>query len=44
VMHDTNVHPGPVSVFEAINEDLFEKTRYCIEGPDWGIAVIRKRV
>mgnify|MGYP003586417778 CR=1 FL=1 len=43
VMHDTNVHPGPVVVFEAIDETLFRKTKYCTEGPDWGIAVIKRR-
>jgi len=43
VMHDTNVHPGPVAVFEAIDEKMFEKVKYCTEGPDWGIAVIRRR-
>mgnify|MGYP003586209711 CR=1 FL=1 len=43
VMHDTNVHPGPVCVFDAIDETLFEKTKHCTEGPDWGIAVIRRR-
>lgn len=43
VMHDTNVHPGPVAVFEAIDEKIFEKTKYCTEGPDWGISVIRRR-
>ena len=25
VLHDTNVHPGPVALFEAIDESLFEK-------------------
>jgi hypothetical protein len=43
VMHDTNAHPGPVTVFEAIDERLFEKTKHCTEGPDWGISVIRRR-
>ena len=43
VMHDTNVHPGPVAVFEAIDDKLFEKVKYCTEGPDWGIAVINKK-
>lgn len=42
VMHDTNVHPGPVTVFEAIDETVFQKVKYCTEGPDWGIAVIRR--
>ncbi len=44
LLHDTNVHPGPVAVFEAIDERLFDKTKYCTEGPDWGIAVARKRI
>ena len=43
VMHDTNVHPGPVAVFEAIDERVFEKAKHCTEGSDWGISVIRKR-
>jgi hypothetical protein len=43
VMHDTNVHPGPVAVFEAIDEAIFQKVKHCTEGPDWGISVIRRR-
>ena len=43
VMHDTNVHPGPVAVFEAIDETLFEKNKHCTEGPDWGIATVVRR-
>ena len=43
VMHDTNGHPGPVAVFEAIDESMFEKVKYCAEGPDWGISVVRRR-
>ena len=42
-MHDTNVHPGPVLVFDAIDERLFDKKKYCTEGPDWGISVIRRK-
>ena len=42
-MHDTNVHPGPVTVFDAIDEQLFDKKKHCTEGSDWGISVIRKR-
>jgi hypothetical protein len=44
LLHDTNVHPGPVSLFEAIDERLFEKEKHCTEGPDWGIASIRRRI
>lgn len=43
MLHDTNVHPGPVALYEAIDENLFEKTRYCTEGADWGIAVATRR-
>ena len=43
VMHDTNVHPGPVAVFEAIDEKMFQKVKHCTEGPDWGISVIRRQ-
>lgn len=42
-MHDTNVHPGPVTVFDAIDEQLFDKKKHCTDGPDWGLSVIRKR-
>ena len=40
MLHDTNVHPGPVTLFDAIDEKRFEKVKYCTEGPDWGIAAI----
>ena len=40
MLHDTNVHPGPVTLFDAIDEKPFTKIRYCTEGPDWGIAAI----
>jgi hypothetical protein len=44
LVHDTNVHPGPAVVFDAISETLFAKERFCVYEQDWGIAVIRKRV
>lgn len=42
ILHDTNSHPGPVGLLEAINEDLYVKQRYC-EDNDFGIAVVRKK-
>jgi len=27
--HDTNYHPGPYCIFEAIDENMFEKVKYC---------------
>jgi len=42
ILHDTNTHPGCVALFEAIDETMYDKQRYCTEG-DFGIAVMRKR-
>ena len=43
IMHDTNSHPGPIALFEAINEDLYDKQRYCTSGEDFGIAVAKRK-
>lgn len=43
VLHDTNVHPGPVTLFDAIDENQFEKVKYCTDGFDWGISVVTRR-
>lgn len=40
VFHDTTHHPGPREFFEAIDEEFYEKTKYCPE--DYGIAVARR--
>ena len=42
IMHDTNHHPGPVALCEAIDPKLFEVTKHCLD-TDYGIAVIRRR-
>jgi hypothetical protein len=42
LVHDTNEHPGPTVVFDAISEELFAKERHCVYEQDWGIAVIRR--
>lgn len=42
LLHDTNSHPGPIGLFEAINDDLYIKERHCLEN-DFGIAVVRRR-
>jgi hypothetical protein len=42
IMHDTNSHPGPVCLFEAVDSDLFVKERFCT-GHDNGIAVLRRK-
>jgi hypothetical protein len=42
-LHDTNYHPGPYCVFEAIDEEKYEKTKYCTNTKiDPGIAFAKK--
>lgn len=38
VLHDTNTHPGPVALFDAVDERKFEKHRYCTAENDMGIS------
>ena len=40
-MHDTNSHPGPVTLFDAVDETLFDKIKYVGTGPDYGISTFR---
>ena len=42
VLHDTNSHPGCVALFEAVDENLWIKQRFCTDN-DFGIATFRKR-
>ncbi len=41
--HDTNRHPGPFYVFEAIDENLYYKYKYFEELEDWGISFAIKK-
>lgn len=42
--HDTNFHPGPYHVFEAVDENLFHKEKF-LDGltTDWGISFVTKK-
>lgn len=40
--HDTNFHPGPVTLIEAIDETLFSVECYGRNTLDWGISVVRR--
>lgn len=42
ILHDTNSHPGPIALFEAIRDDMFSKQRLCAGTSDNGIAVIQR--
>lgn len=43
IMHDTNSHPGPIALFEAVRDDMFLKDRLCAGVTDNGISVLQKR-
>ena len=44
LIHDSNYHPGPKYVFDAIDERLFKKKKYFLNrNDDWGFAVCVKR-
>ncbi len=43
LVHDTNKHPGPVCVFDAIDENKYIKKKFCEQDNDHGIAVIIKK-
>lgn len=43
ILHDTNIHPGPICLFEAVDETLFDKQRHCTDYIDYGIATFRKK-
>lgn len=42
VIHDTNYHPGDVAIIDAIDENLFDVKKYCLDN-DFGIAVARRK-
>lgn len=42
VFHDTNVHPGPIVVFDAVDETLFDKQKFGENKTDWGIAICKR--
>lgn len=48
IMHDTNFHPGPYLLFEAVDEKVYDKKKLCPCGDtqsegDWGLSVLRKK-
>lgn len=42
VLHDSNYHPGPVTVIDAVDPKQYRKEKYCIGKEDWGITVLTK--
>jgi hypothetical protein len=44
LLHDTSVFPGPFVVYDAVDENLFDKTKYFeFDYSDWGISVCRRK-
>ncbi len=39
IMHDTNWHPGPTTIFDAIDNNVYHKQKFCTDQNDNGIAV-----
>ncbi len=37
LLHDSNFHPGPYCIFDAIDEKLFSKEKLCVDPLDWGL-------
>lgn len=42
ILHDTNAHPGSIALFEAVDEKLWIKQRWCLDN-DHGIATFKRR-
>jgi len=43
ILHDTNAHPGCIALFNAVDEQIFTKERFCTESNDMGISVFWHR-
>ena len=44
VLHDAGVHPGPVELLKAIDNDFWDASIFFEDDPhDWGIAVLRRK-
>lgn len=40
--HDTNYHPGPVAVLDAIDRDIFSVEYFGRGDVDWGVGVVQR--
>ena len=41
--HDTNFHPGPLAVLDAVDETLFTVERFGVDLLDWGMACVTRK-
>ena len=43
IFHDTNIHPGPSVLVDALDPNYYKVKRHCTnDKADWGIAVAQK--
>jgi hypothetical protein len=42
IFHDTNYHPGPKLIVDAIDRSMYRVVKYCDGGFDWGISAAYK--
>jgi|LakMenEpi03Aug12_release.lakeMendotaPanAssembly.Ray.scaffolds.fasta_scaffold87866_4 hypothetical protein len=42
VLHDTNYHPGPTLLVDAIDTSIYNVEKHCITDIDWGLAAAYK--
>lgn len=40
--HDTNYHPGPVALMDAIDRDIFSVESFGRGEADWGVSVVQR--
>jgi len=41
-LHDTNFHPGPVVLLDAIDTNIFQINKYFIDQDDYGLTIVTK--
>ena len=44
IFHDTNTHPGPTIIVEAINRSIYDVVKYFEDKPDFGLSVAYKKI
>jgi len=40
--HDTNYHPGPRLVYDAIDSTIFDKKKFCVSSDEFGLAFAKR--
>ena len=43
LLHDSNSHPGCAALFDAVDENQYEKIRCCTDPTDFGIAAFKRK-